>query len=334
MARHSEPALSVIVPTHQRPEILTETLSRLVSHSHEDPIEVIVVHGDIGDGSAEAAGALVGKAPWPIRVFAQTGFGPAPKRNRGIREAHGPVCLFLGDDTLPAPGLVKHHLDFHARMPLETDAMLGLVTPAPPLDEYPFIRWLHEEGAQFGYGELEPGGVVSAGCFWTANISVKRSLLESSGGFDEGFSVVACEDSELGYRLAREGLRIHFQPEARTEHFHPTDLLGTLRRMKEVGEAYVRLCELAPEAPRPTRPAMRHRLKAAAITAAMRTRPSLFVSRRAWRFLCDETLRESYWRATGDEVVTVGATLERIALADPAANPPRPSRAGSPGARG
>jgi len=305
-----------------------ETLRRLFAHAHSAPIEVIVVDDGSEDGSSRAAGSLA--APWHLAVLRQGPRGPAAARNRGIAAARAPACLFIGDDSLPTEELIDRHLEFHRAHPERTGALLGLVVPAPPLDASTLQWWLHEEGAQFGYAALAPGQTAPPSCFWTSNVSVKRALLRQAGGFDEGFPGAACEDAELGFRLSRAGMTLHYDARALAEHFHPTDLSRVLRRMQAIGVAYRRLHELAPEAVQPSRPGARHRVKAAALTVAMLPGRPGPAREAAWRFLCDEAVREAYWGdgLPADPPPRIGRSLARIALTDPAAMPTAPSAPG------
>jgi GT2 family glycosyltransferase len=313
-----------VIPTRGRPRILDETLARLAAHAGAAPIEVLVVH-DGADPRTREAAERKRPADWTVRTFAVEGAGPARRRNRAIAESRAPVCLFIGDDTFPRPGLIDGHLDFHARHPDQAHALLGLVVPAPPLDGYPFVRWLHEHGAQFNYAALLPHEEVRPESFWTANVSVKRDMLRAAGGFDEGFTSAAGEDTELAFRLARAGMRLRYEPGPVAEHFHPSDLRRTLERMHGIGIAFRRLCERAPEMTPPSRPSARHRVKATALTVALAGFRSEATRRTTWQFLCDEVLRESYWGERLDGgMPRVGRTLARLALADPVANPPLP----------
>ena len=303
--------LSVVIPSRMRERILSETLRRLLEQGDGQPVEVIVVYDGPSPERRLAAEVAAG-APTPVRVTEQPPSGPAAARNRGIELAAGEAVLFLGDDAWPAPGLLERHLEFHRANPGEEAALLGLVEPAPPLAGSALQRWLHTGGVQFGYGRLQPGE-VPADCFWTANVSVKAGLVRQVGGFDEEFTDAACEDAELGLRLARAGMRLTYDPAAAAEHYHPTDLEATLARMRRVGEAHRVLERKAPELAMPSRPGLRHRAKAAALTplalagAARET---------TWRFLCDEAQREAFWgvEPPAGRRLAIGDGLARVAI--------------------
>jgi GT2 family glycosyltransferase len=314
------PELSIVIPTRDRKGALLETLARLEGLAAPLPLEVIVVDDGGGDGSADAAEELSGRSSLSLRVLRQEALGPASARNRGLSIARGNASLFIGDDVWPRPGMIERHVDFHRRHPEPGAALLGRIVPAPPLDGSEFIRWLHEGGVQFGFAGLDPDLPAPPECFWTANVSAKTSLILEAGGFDESFRAAACEDTELGLRLAKSGMQLQFDPRAVAEHFHPTDLTATLERMRTVGEAFQVLSERAPDFPMPTRPGVRHRVKAWSLTAPYlaHLRPTR-IRRASWRFLCDEVQREAYWGLRQEPgAPRVGATLARLAARDPA----------------
>jgi hypothetical protein len=96
------------------------------------------------------------------------------------------------------------------------------------------MRWA--ERVWFKYDQLLSGRKQpDFTFFFTCNLSLKRDYLVAHGVFDEEFGGPALEDTELGYRLAEQGMRIHFCPEAVGYHDHPTDLDAACRRMEMVG---------------------------------------------------------------------------------------------------
>ncbi len=313
--------LTVVMPTRDRRERALRTLARLGEELAGHRAEAIVVDDGSSDGSAAAIADLAASFPVPLRVERlETSRGPGAARNRGLGLAAGSICLFLGDDIVPRPGLVARHLDFHRSRPDPGDALLGRVVPAPPLDRSPFLCWLHEHGKQYAYGLLESGAQVQSRFFYAANSSLKLRLLRTAGGFDERFRF-GHEEAELAGRLQAAGLRLHYDAEVVAEHDHPTDLAATLRRMREFGRSQRLLTELDRSQPGPGRPTSRHRLAAIvlALPALVGLRPAP-VRARTWRFLCEQASREAFWgeRDPADPAIRVGRTLARLAARDPA----------------
>ena len=217
------------------------------------------------------------------------------------------------------PDLVERHGLFHRQRPKPEDALLGLVVWAAECAPSPFMEWFRAE--QFGFGQIRDHERLPANLFFTSNVSVKTEFVRAHGGFDEAFRAAAFEDIDLGLRLHRAGMRLAFDPEAVVEHFHPTDLLAAIERVRGWGIWSRLLVERHPDWPPPRRPGGRHRLKAAALTALTVAGVRLpSVRAAAWRFLCHEAFREGYWDvlAAGSRPVRIGSALARRAAGDPA----------------
>ena len=322
--------LSVIIPTRDRIDVLTETLERLIAQDATLPFEVIVVDDGSTDSTVATVRSRAKQSAVPISVLEQGPRGPAAARNAGIAAARGKVCLFLGDDTWPRPDLVERHGRMHRRRPEPRAALLGQVLWAPESRPSLFMDWLNR-GVQFDFGQIEDPEDVRGSCFYTANVSAKRSLLIDSGGFDEGFTQAAFEDIELGLRLERAGMRLAYDAGATVEHFHPYDLPTSLRRMRTLGRCVMILRDRVPDWPLPRRSGPRHRAKAivlSALNAIPRVRPR-WLRHATWHFLCHQAFREGCWgvEPRGDRPLRTGPALARLAARDPAT---RPSNAGMP----
>ena len=321
--------LTVVIPTRDRAAVLREHLARLERQAGEAEFEVVVVDDGSSDDTVAVVEAAAERSPHRLTLLQQAGRGAAAARNRALAVARAPVCLFVNDDTLPRPGLVERHAGFHARRPEPEDALLGRVELAAHPPPTPFMRWL--AGVHFDQDVDDPRD-AGGRRFFTSNVSVKLDLVRRAGGFDEAFPAAGHEDIDLGLRLERLGLRLARDPDAVVEHCHPLDLAGAIRRFRATAPSLVLFSERHPDWPPPTRPAMRHRVKAgglAALTAAGLARGPL--RRETWRFLCDEATREGYWEAAhgttrrGPEPadgVRIGRTLARLAARDPDAQLP------------
>jgi len=88
----SLPRVSVIIPTFNRMEMLTDTIATVVSQSHSN-IEIIVVDDGSTDGTRKRFEGL------PHIVYLhQENAGPSAARNRGIERASGKYLAFLDSD--------------------------------------------------------------------------------------------------------------------------------------------------------------------------------------------------------------------------------------------
>ncbi|MDX1510438.1 MAG: glycosyltransferase [Nitriliruptorales bacterium] len=216
--------LTVVVPTHRRPEILDRTLTALASQSVGGFETIVVV-----DGAGEVP------AGHDVTVVEQAHAGPGAARNNGASRSRRPLLLFLGDDMIPTPNLVAEHLRWHERRPDDRVAVLGHVDWHPSVASSALHRWLDWSSTQFDYVNLAglAGSDVGFGRFYSCNVSLKRSLYERVGGFDEDF-VMYYEDLDMGWRLAEEGLELVYEPAALVHHLHDYDLAGIRRRFEGI----------------------------------------------------------------------------------------------------
>ena len=137
-------------------------------------------------------------------LMVPTPCGPAAKRNVGWRAARASLVVFTDDDCEPDRGWLEALLEAHEGTP---EAILqGRTYPNPRELEMmsPFTRTISVD-------RLGPW-------FPTCNVAYPRSTLERLGGFDESFSAVGGEDTDLACRAREAGHSPEFVPEAIVYH--------------------------------------------------------------------------------------------------------------------
>jgi GT2 family glycosyltransferase len=240
------PSLTVIIPTRGRHRLLSRVIDRLEAQTGAPNFEVVVV-ADALEEDVDAVTEAVERTRLDSRVLQADRPGASAARNRGWRAARAPIILFIGDDTLPERRLLAEHYGWHQRHPEEHVAILGLVRWADEIRVTPFMSWL-DEGIQFGYG-LMRDTEAGWGRFYTANASLKRSLIERVGGFDEDRLPFLYEDLDLAYRLRPYGFRLLYNPAAVTEHVHPMTVEQWKSRAARVAVAEREFVRLHPDVP-------------------------------------------------------------------------------------
>jgi GT2 family glycosyltransferase len=239
------PRLSVLIPTRGRAAVLDRCLDALARQRLEpERFEVVVCV----DGSADdtLARLRARAAPHALRVVVQPPRGPAAARNRALAEARGELVLFANDDTIFGEDALAAHLAAHAQgSPRE--AVLGSFRLLPEHRRTPFGQLLDRSDLLFPFSRLRAGGLHDWLAFYTCNLSLGRALVEEAGGFDEGFALPACEDLELGFRLARRGVRVRFDPRCAAGHDHPLDVAGFCRLHETRGRGAASLFARHPE---------------------------------------------------------------------------------------
>ena len=241
------PALSIVIPTLGRPGILGRVLDRLGEQTAPAGAFEVLVVADAKEDRPEAVEDALAGRPFAARLLRGPKPGAAAARNAGWRAASGSLILFLDDDVLPEPPLVAEHLAWHRRHPAEEVGVLGRVRWADELRVTPFMRWL-EQGIQFDYLRIR-GTEAGWERFYTANVSVKRALVERVGGFEEDALPFGYEDLDLGLRMREHGFRLLYNRAAAAEHLHPMDLAMWKRRVARIAVSERRFVALHPEIP-------------------------------------------------------------------------------------
>ncbi|HEY2934237.1 MAG TPA: glycosyltransferase family 2 protein [Acidobacteriota bacterium] len=225
---------SFVIPTFNRAEILRRCLNALEVQTSSSEFEVIVVD----DGSTDQTSDLLNSwhsNRFELRHFRQENKKPAAARNLGVSYSRGHRILFLGDDIIASPEFLEQHVEAHRRHP-DITAVLGYTVWSSELRITRFMKYLGEEGWQFGYSLIEDPENVPFNFFYTSNISLQRSLFDAIGPFDESFGTAGWEDTEYGYRLKQGGGKIVFQRTALAEHLHPTSFESFCERQFRVGQ--------------------------------------------------------------------------------------------------
>jgi len=196
-----EAKAAIVIPTRNRPDFLRRCLSSLANQKFPTGSWEVLI---CDDGSSEdvlpTVDGLRARLPG-IRLLRQPAKGPAAARNMGIRSSSAEIFVFLDSDVVCAPDFLAHIIEC---LHLHQD-WIGAEACIRASDGQPGPLW--------DAPESETGGR-----YHTAAIAYRREALFDVGGFDEAFTLAACEDVELAARLRQQG-EVGFVPEAVV--FHP-----------------------------------------------------------------------------------------------------------------
>jgi glycosyltransferase involved in cell wall biosynthesis len=230
--------VSVVIPTHNRQDTLQKAIQAYLNQTvPSNSFEILAVDDGSSDGTSQVVAGFMGRGPISIRYFRQEQRGPAAARNLGILESAGEIILFSDDDIVPARNLVAEHISWHEKYPEACVAVLGYVTWASEVEATPFMKWYGERGPLFAYAHLVGRAQIDSQFFYSYNVSLKAAFLRNNGTFDEEFTSAAFEDTELGYRLAKRGMRLLYNPAAVGYHYQRFSLEDACRRAQRVGAA-------------------------------------------------------------------------------------------------
>lgn len=186
------PAVSVILPTHNRAHLLRRSIQSVLGQSYGD-FELLVVDDASGDGTAEVVRGFADSRVRLIRLETNVGGGAA--RNAGVIHARAPIIAFQDSDDLWLP----HKLERCMAL-LENDVNLIGV----------FSAFWQVKGRLAVYGpvwvpanEQMPAGILRENFIDTPTSVLRRQAFEHAGGFDP--SLPRYQDWELFIRLLRIG---------------------------------------------------------------------------------------------------------------------------------
>lgn len=286
-----ELALSVVVATYDRAEIIRETLRHL-AEQELDPAayEVIVVDDGSPDHTRAVVEEWMARAPYRLRCLHHSNHGPGYTQNRGIEVAEAPLVLLMADDIFMSPPALKAHLAMHEAHPEQEVAVVGRLEESRLLDQTVFLRnWVHWTQYREFTGLLE----LPYYRFMACNISVKRDFVLRYGPYREQMGragPAAHEDPQLGYQLSRGGLRILYCPDALGFHHHPTTFEAASERRYMQG---LNFGEFHHHAPAPEIPVTYHVLTWRTLPDHVR---ALFGPRRRYLMPADRNPALLLWR--------------------------------------
>ncbi len=236
--------LSVLMTTFNRRRALERTLPALLAQEFPPAdCEIVVVVDGSTDGTLGFLSHLNG--PFRVKVISQPNRGLAAARNAGLAAAEGDVVLFLDDDIICTPGVLRQHCAAHAG-------------PGPLLVHGPIhvahdslrtlIRYATEVWYESYYGRLDPavGIRLPRDIYFLGNSSIPRETLLACGGLDE--QAPGVDDFELGLRLWKRGVRFQYLPAAAAyELFVKSTQEFLQKQVKKWAKAEIYLCRKHPE---------------------------------------------------------------------------------------
>lgn len=235
--------ISVVVPTYNRCRVLEKSLATIFAQDlSPSEYEVIVVVDGSTDGTAESLRKL--RTDRCLRVLDRPHRERSAARNDGWRAANAPLVLFLDDDILCEPGMLRAHLAVQKRR--GPAVVKGAVGAAPHCSPSLVTDWMFEHCNDW---VLDMGTDLRVP--WPryttvmANTSVPRSALEQAGGYDE--SLCTREATELALRLGKLGMPFYYAPEAAGWHYLTKDVRAIIRDATLYGAEEVRVCRQHPE---------------------------------------------------------------------------------------
>ncbi|HEX8968470.1 MAG TPA: glycosyltransferase [Chloroflexota bacterium] len=234
-------SVSVVVITRDRPRELKVCLGAVLSSTFRD-FDLVVVDQSVQPASAHVVRQFAERDS-RVRHVPDRYTGAARARNIGTAATRGDIVVFTDDDCEPAPDWLGT-LVASMRDDSSVGIAYGSVIPRPHSREDGFIigflpkKRLRLKGR---VSKLHDHGI-------SANVALRRSALEATGGFDAmlgpGSYFPCAEDFDMTYRVLRSGYALLHVPEARVVHHGLRDWQSGSAQVRHtylaIGAAYMK----------------------------------------------------------------------------------------------
>ncbi len=232
-ARASEPAITVVVATRERPKSLAACLDSLTRLDYSNYEVVVIDNAPVTDDTAKL---LRQRAELTVRYAREDRRGLAAAHNRGLQLAEGGIVAFTDDDVI-----VDRHWLTEVAKGFDADTnvacVTGLILAAELQTDAQIMLETHGHFAK-GFEQrvldlsthrpADPLFPFTAGRLGSgANMSFDRDKLRELGGFDPatGTGTIARGGDDLAafFSVIVSGPRLVYQPSALVWHYHRRD---------------------------------------------------------------------------------------------------------------
>ncbi|RKD25898.1 glycosyltransferase [Ammoniphilus oxalaticus] len=215
------PTVSILIPAHNEAVVIEKTLRAMIRLEYpKDRLEVVVINDNSTDKTGEIARKIAMDHPF-IKVVdtmpPRAGKGKSSALNQGFEISTGKYIIVYDADNTPEKKAV-----YYLVMGLENDQKAGaivgkfrvsnakrtLLTRFINIETICF-QWMAQAGRWFWFKMTTIPGT---------NFAIRRSIIETLGGWDEQ---ALAEDTELSIRVYNLGYSIRFFPAAITWEQEP-----------------------------------------------------------------------------------------------------------------
>lgn len=230
------PEVSLVIPTHNRSELLEKLLLALLQQTiPPEDFEIVVVADGCTDNTVEIVELF--KENLQIHLIEQPAQGQASARNVGASKSVGKLLVFLDDDIEPQPQFLEAHVRAHSE-----NKRIVVIGYYPPLLETQtgYLRTELRSWWESAFQKMrQPGHRFNYSDFVSGNFSISAKIFNEVGGFNPIYRVH--EDYELGIRLLLAGVEFIHSVEAAGYHHERSDINRAFKRKYDEGVADVQL---------------------------------------------------------------------------------------------
>ena len=218
---------TVIIPAFNAEATIAACLTALTQQeiAQNEQFKIILVD----DASTDRTGVISAEFPNLTIVTQPVNQGRSAARNAGAAAADGEILLFTDADCEPTPTWVHEMLK-----PFHADSRTVGVKGAYFCKQPELVARFTQQELEDKYREMATHETISFIDTYAA--AYRRDIFLANGGFDQALTYSLLEDQDFSFRLAAQGHRMVFAPQARVYHRHVTQALHYYRRKWTIGK--------------------------------------------------------------------------------------------------
>jgi glycosyltransferase involved in cell wall biosynthesis len=191
---------AVIIPTHNRIELLKKTLDALLAQTLKAEIFVM------DDASSDQTSTIIPRDYPQVRYYREeTAHGPTFQRNKAASLTDAQIIFTIDDDCLPTSPKVLE------------ETVAAFDHPRIAAVTLPFVNVLRDKGVH----SAAPGpGTFASYDYYGGMVALRRDLYLAAGGYRENF-YMHVEEQDLTIRLLADGYVVKLGTTVQIEHHEP-----------------------------------------------------------------------------------------------------------------
>ena len=220
---HPNPAITVVIPTHNRSALVREAIESLWQQTLPSNLwEIVVVDNCSTDDTPQVIAELILRSPCRMSIVkTDRDRGPAGARNAGAAKAKGAFIAFVDSDVFLHPSWLQHALET-----MKADESIGILSGKLVYASRPDrINAYGGEMGRLGHcwdgyeGSSVDEVTQAVNRLWapTAAVLTRKNLFDELGGFDDTY-YFSYEDSDYGWRVNLAGLHCVCMPHLVAHH--------------------------------------------------------------------------------------------------------------------
>ncbi|WP_144266628.1 glycosyltransferase family 2 protein [Paenibacillus curdlanolyticus] len=228
---------SIIIPTYNKAAYLKSCIESIGDHT-DLPYEIIVVDNQ----STDETGAYLREIGTQVRYrILDSNLGFAGAVNAGLMMAKGTTVLLLNNDTLVTDNWLDNMLAC-----LHSDARIGMVGPVTnyisgdqrvevPYEEIEDMYEYAKRNNETNPAKWQRTDRLTGFC-----LLFRRTLLERTGYFDEGYEIGNYEDDDFNIRVRLQGYSLVIARDSFIHHFGSVSMKALGNEFESVNDHNMR----------------------------------------------------------------------------------------------